>query len=91
MQISEWLKSKIYRASYYFSYIYGWKLRNCSACSGSGHYDSSSSPNCSACDGTGKERYRGPKAIDNAIVRCAPQLAALAKRMEVDRNKKNER
>jgi DnaJ-class molecular chaperone len=41
---------------------YGWRLRDCSACNGSGRYDHNGSPKCSACDGTGKERYKGPKA-----------------------------
>ena len=35
----------------------GLKQRPCSACNGSGRYDSKGSPNCGACGGTGKERY----------------------------------
>lgn len=85
--ISDWLKDKVARATYYFKYIYGWKQRPCSACGGSGRYDDNGSPKCDVCNGTGKETYPGPKAIDNAIVRCAPQLAALAKRMEEERKK----
>ena len=30
-------------------------LRPCTACNGSGHYDSTGSPKCSACNGTGKQ------------------------------------
>jgi hypothetical protein len=85
--ISDWFKAKVARATYYFSYVYGWRQKDCTACSGSGRYDSHGSPKCGACNGKGKETYRGPKAIDNAIVRCAPQLAALAKRMEEERKK----
>ena len=36
----------------------GLKQRPCSACNGSGRYDSNGSPPCGACDGTGKERYK---------------------------------
>lgn len=46
------------RTKYFFKYIYGWKLRKCGACNGSGRYDHNGSPTCSACDGTGKESYK---------------------------------
>jgi DnaJ-class molecular chaperone len=46
------------RKEYYEKYIKGWKLRNCTACNGSGYYDSHNSPSCGACDGTGKERLK---------------------------------
>ncbi len=49
---------KKYRSNYYHRFVFGWKLRKCSACNGSGHYDNNGSPKCSACDGTGKERYK---------------------------------
>lgn len=39
-------------------FVYGWKLRKCTACNGSGYYDSCGSPPCSGCDGTGKESYK---------------------------------
>lgn len=45
------------RRAYFLKYIYGWKLRKCSACSGSGWYDNDDNPPCGACDGTGRERY----------------------------------
>lgn len=38
--------------------IKGWKLRPCTACMGSGHYDHNGSPKCGSCNGTGKERYK---------------------------------
>jgi len=46
------------RKEYYERFVYGWKLRNCGACNGSGYYDNIGSPPCSACEGTGKERYK---------------------------------
>lgn len=46
------------RKEYYERFIQGWKLRKCSACDGSGHYDHNGSPKCQGCDGTGKERYK---------------------------------
>ena len=46
------------RSNYYFENIYGWKLRKCTACSGSGCYDHNGSPKCGVCCGTGKERYK---------------------------------
>jgi DnaJ-class molecular chaperone len=42
----------------FFKNIYKVKLRKCTACGGSGIYDSYKSPPCSACNGTGKERYK---------------------------------
>jgi hypothetical protein len=49
---------KTYRKDYYLRFVYGWKLRPCTACSVSGYYDHKNSPKCGACDGTGKERYK---------------------------------
>lgn len=51
---------KTQRTEYYRRYVHGWKLRNCTACNGSGYYDSCGSPSCGACDGSGKERYKPP-------------------------------
>jgi DnaJ-class molecular chaperone len=48
---------KAKRTEYYFKYIYGWKLRKCVACNGSGRYDHKGSPKCGACHGSGKKRY----------------------------------
>ena len=55
-------KRKEQRTIAYFKWEYGWKLRKCGACAGSGYYDHNGSPPCDCCEGTGKERYRGPKA-----------------------------
>lgn len=52
------LERKEQRKKHYESKIKGWKLRPCTACSGSGYYDAKGSPKCSACNGTGKERYK---------------------------------
>lgn len=56
---------KARRAYAYFTYEYGWKLRKCTACNGSGYYDDDGSPKCGGCDGTKVERFRGPKSIDD--------------------------
>jgi DnaJ-class molecular chaperone len=55
---STFLQRKQARKEYYEKYVKGWKLRICTACNGSGHYDNTGSPPCGACDGTGKERYK---------------------------------
>jgi hypothetical protein len=39
---------KTYRKDYYLRFVYGWKLRPCTACSGSGYYDHKNSPKCGA-------------------------------------------
>lgn len=56
------LDRKADRTREYLKYSFGWKLRECTACSGSGHYDHNGSPDCGACGGTGRESYPGPKA-----------------------------
>lgn len=61
---------KAQRIEFNKKHVYGWKLRPCTACAGSGHYDSNGSPPCGACDGSGKERYK-PEAgtpLDPATV-----------------------
>lgn len=45
------------RSDYYFKFIFGYKLRKCISCSGTGFYDNDKSPICSSCEGTGKEKY----------------------------------
>lgn len=60
-----WKEEKQYRKDKYMNEVYGWKLRTCGACSGSGRYDhciKGRIPKCGACEGTGKERYPGPKS-----------------------------
>jgi DnaJ-class molecular chaperone len=42
----------------YFRFKFGWKERNCSACNGSGYYDSLAHSPCGACEGTEKEKYK---------------------------------
>ena len=51
------------RTTFFWKFVYGWKLRACSACNGSGYYDHNGSPTCGSCEGSGKERYRGPKSL----------------------------
>lgn len=54
---------KAERTKAFWKRKFGWKLRGCVACNGSGIYDHNGSPPCGACDGSGKERYRGPKSL----------------------------
>lgn len=56
--MSEYRQRKQQRIEYYRKYVFGWKLRKCTACNGSGYYDHNGSPKCSSCNGTGKERYQ---------------------------------
>ncbi len=57
-----WLEDKEARKEHYLKYVYGWKLRPCTACNGSGYYDSCDRKGnpipCGSCEGTGKERYK---------------------------------
>jgi len=49
------------RKQHFEKYVNGWKLRDCTACSGSGYYDNyigGRVPKCSSCGGSGKERYK---------------------------------
>jgi DnaJ-class molecular chaperone len=48
---------KAARVEHYHRFVSGWKMRPCSACNGSGHYDHNGSPPCGSCEGTGKGRY----------------------------------
>ena len=57
-KMNDYQTRKARRTAEYKEWVEGWKLRTCSACSGSGHYDHNGSPKCSACNGTGKERYK---------------------------------
>ncbi len=56
------------RKEYLEKYVFGWKLKECTACSGSGRYDHNGSPKCGGCDGTGKERYR-PELTPNILLK----------------------
>lgn len=55
---------KAERTKHYFAFLYGWKVRACTACNGSGRYDHNGSPPCGACRGSGKERYYNPPPKD---------------------------
>lgn len=46
------------RRKHFEENVKGWRLRDCTACNGSGRYDSFRSPKCGGCNGTGKERYK---------------------------------
>lgn len=60
---SDYHREKARRKEYYLKYVYGWRLRACTACNASGYYDHNGSPKCSCCEGTGKEWYQGHKAL----------------------------
>ena len=51
----DFINRKQKRKEHYEKHVKGWKLRECSACGGSGHYKDGE---CGACGGTGKERYK---------------------------------
>jgi DnaJ-class molecular chaperone len=56
--MSDFHARKEERRRHYEQHVKGWKLRTCTACSGSGYYDNDGSPKCWSCSGTGKERAR---------------------------------
>jgi len=43
------------RRKHFEDHVKGRKLITCTACSGSGYYDTNGSPDCGSCNGTGKE------------------------------------
>lgn len=81
-QIDQWHRDKANRAAFYFAFVFGWKQRDCTACNGSGHYDSNDSPSCGGCDGSGKETFKGPKYLENAFMWHAPKLFEIWKSMK---------
>lgn len=42
--MSSYRERKAQRRDYYLRFVYGWKIRPCTACSGSGHYDGEGAP-----------------------------------------------
>ncbi|MCP3685101.1 MAG: hypothetical protein GY861_20760 [bacterium] len=55
---------KAARKEFFFKWIYGWKLENCSCCSGSGRY---AATECSWCNGTGKEWHKPQEQGENNV------------------------
>lgn len=51
-------KLKQERTDYFNKYINHWVVRPCTACNGSGYYDSFENPYCGACDGKGTECFK---------------------------------
>jgi len=49
------------RKEFWEKYIFGWILIACTACNGSGKYDSFGSPKCECCEGKGRIKSPGPK------------------------------
>lgn len=85
---------KAARSDYYHRFVYLWKLRSCSACSGSGHYDAEGSPACAACEGTGNERFKdesmeklpdGVSTIPVILNNSTASQAQLAARLGINR------
>jgi hypothetical protein len=68
-------RNKAERTKDYFENQYGWKLRPCTACNGSGYYDHNGSPDCGSCDGTGKERYASEKSLKASSAAAAAVAA----------------
>jgi DnaJ-class molecular chaperone len=61
MELNDYQKRKKERTERFFKTIYKKKLITCTACNGSGYYDTTirgKIPKCSSCNGTGKERER---------------------------------
>lgn len=60
--MSTFKERKDKRTKYFFDYVYKNKLVECTACSGSGWYDSCDSKGrsiqCGGCDGLGRNRQR---------------------------------
>lgn len=60
--MSDFHTRKAARTARFEQDVKGWKLRRCTACNGSGYYDTTDrhgrTPTCGACNGTGKERYK---------------------------------
>ena len=54
---------KAERRQHFERYVKGWKLKTCTACSGSGRYDHNCSPRCGCCIGTGKMRVAPSTAL----------------------------
>ena len=63
----DYRQRKAMRVEHYKRFVFGWRLRECGACSGSGRYDNDGSPPCGACDGTGKTRYNTATGTTRAL------------------------
>lgn len=88
--MSTFQERKAARTETHRRFEFGWKLRDCGACAGSGRYDHNGSPPCGACDGSGKERYREspvPEKLPEVILKEAAQAASRAAKKQ----RRNER
>lgn len=72
MKQSSFWERKLQRSLYFYTFVYGWKQKDCSACNGSGYYDVFNSPKCGACNGTRKELYLGEKALVTHSIKHIP-------------------
>ncbi len=77
MRQTRWHKEKRARSLHFARFTYGWVREQCSACSGSGHYDHNGSPACGGCEGTGYDVVPGLKALRHKeFVSLLPNTAA---------------
>lgn len=63
-------KYKELKRLYYEKYIHGNKLVKCTACNGSGYYDTTIRgrvPKCGSCEGTGKEKIKDIITFDTFL------------------------
>lgn len=72
--MSTFAERKAERVRYFEKYVRGWKLVTCTACSGSGYYDSHGSPACSCCGGTGKMRT-APSTLAQQVASAQAEVA----------------
>ena len=56
MNVDSYQKRKQERKKHFEDNVMFWKEVTCTACSGTGYYDSNKSPKCDSCNGTGKKK-----------------------------------
>lgn len=69
--MSSFAERKAYRVEHFEKYVRGWKLVECTACSGSGRYKAGA---CGCCDGTGKMRT-APSKLAQQVASAQAELA----------------
>ena len=62
---------KAARVAHFQRFVFGWRLRTCGACAGSGVYDNFGQPTCGGCEGTGKERVKAPSRTKSSTTEIA--------------------
>lgn len=69
--MSTFAERKKERAEHFEKRVHGWKLVECTACSGSGRYKAGA---CGACDGTGKMRA-APSTLAQQVASAQAEVA----------------